>query len=287
MGRRARNDKNGMDHIKQLIRLALDEDIGESDITTDAIVDPGLQAKAQITAKHELIVAGLDVAAQVFKIVDPSIKWDAKHEDGDFCEAQTILANAQGKAAKLLTAERTVLNFLQHLSGIATTTSAFVNTTADSKVKILDTRKTTPGMRALEKHAVLMGYGVNHRMGLYDRYLIKNNHIMIAGSISKACEQVAQKRKKDVLLEVEARNLEEVKEALDCKVDIIMLDNMSAADVRKAVETVKGKAKLEVSGNITLDNIIHYATTGVDFISVGAITHSAPAADINMTLEIF
>lgn len=275
-----------MDHIKQLIRLALDEDIGESDITTGAIVDPNLKAKARITAKQELVVAGLDVAERVFHTVDPAIKWEAIHEDGDFCEAKTILAHVEGKADKLLTAERTVLNFLQHLSGIATFTNAFVEAISDTKVKILDTRKTTPGMRALEKHAVLMGDGINHRMGLYDRYLVKNNHIMIAGSISKACEQVNAKRKKGVLLEVEATNLEEVKEALECKVDVIMLDNMSVSEVRQAVTEVKGRAKLEVSGNISLGNITHYATTGVDFISVGALTHSAPAADINMTLEI-
>lgn len=276
-----------MNHLDQLIKLALDEDIGAKDITTDAIVDPQLIANARITAKQELVVAGLDVAQRVFQMVDPSIEWDAKHEDGDFCEAKTILAAARGKAASLLTAERTAINFLQHLSGIATTTRIFVKAIADTKVKILDTRKTTPGMRALEKHAVLMGDGINHRMGLYDRFLIKGNHILIAGSIAEAVNRVEKNRRPGLLLEVETKTIDEVKEALSCKADIIMLDNMSTTQVREALSEVKGKAKVEVSGNITLDNIMHFAATGVDFISVGAITHSAPAADINMVLEMY
>jgi nicotinate-nucleotide pyrophosphorylase (carboxylating) len=275
-----------MDHLDQLIKMALDEDIGEKDITTEAVVDPKLTSTARIVAKQKLVVAGLDIAKRVFLTVDPSIEWDAKHEDGDFVEAKKILATVRGSVASLLTAERTALNFLQHLSGIATTTNLFAKTIAHTNVKILDTRKTTPGMRALEKHAVLMGDGYNHRMGLFDRYLIKNNHIAIAGSICKAIERVKQKQKPGILLEVEASTLEEVKEAINCGVDIIMLDNMSIADVREAVNIVKGKAKLEVSGNISLENITHYATTGVDFISVGAITHSAPAADIHMVLEL-
>jgi len=275
-----------MDHIDQLIKMALDEDIGEKDITTEAIVDPKLTATARIVAKQKLVVAGLDIAGRVFHTVDPDIVWDTKHEDGDYCEAKKILATATGRVSSLLTAERTALNFLQHLSGIATTTNLFAKTIAHTNVKILDTRKTTPGMRALEKHAVLMGDGYNHRMGLYDRYLIKNNHITIAGSICKAIERVKQRKKPGILLEVEAQTIEDVKEALDCGVDIIMLDNMSVADVRDAFTIVKGKAKLEVSGNMTLDNITQYASTGVDYISVGAITHSAPAADIHMVLEL-
>jgi nicotinate-nucleotide pyrophosphorylase (carboxylating) len=276
-----------MNHIDQLIKLALDEDIGAKDITTDAIVDPGLIANARITAKQELVIAGLDVAQRVFKMVDPSIEWDAKHEDGDFCEAKTILAAARGKAASLLTAERTALNFLQHLSGIATSTRVFVKAIADTKVKILDTRKTTPGMRALEKHAVLMGDGVNHRMGLYDRYLVKGNHIIIAGSITEAARRIQKKKIPGMLLEIETKTMEEVREALSCGADIIMLDNMPAAQVRVALSEIRGRAKVEVSGNITLENIMHYAATGVDFISVGAITHSAPAADIHMVLEMY
>lgn len=274
-----------MDHIDQLIRLALDEDIGDNDITTDAIVDPNLVGTARIVAKEHLVVAGLDIARRVFLAVDADMKWDARHEDGDHCEAKKILAVASGRFSSLLKAERTALNFLQRLSGIATMTNVFAKTIAHTKVKILDTRKTTPGMRAIEKHAVLMGDGYNHRMGLYDRYLIKNNHIAIAGSINDAVGRVLKKRKPGVLIEVEAQSLDEVKEALSSGVDIIMLDNMSATDVREAVKLVSGKAKLEVSGNITLENITHYASTGVDFISVGAITHSAPAADIHMILE--
>ncbi len=274
------------DHIDQLVRLALDEDIGEKDITSDAIVDPSLVVTARIVAKERLVIAGLDIAQRVFHTVDPQISWDAKHEDGESCEAKKVLAIVKGNARSLLAAERTAINFLQHLSGIATSTAMFANTVSDTKVKILDTRKTTPGMRALEKHAVAMGDGVNHRMGLYDRYLIKNNHIAIAGSIREAIDRVKRGRKPDVLLEVEVETLEGLSEALECGVDIVMLDNMSVADVRKAVEITKGRAKLEVSGNITLTNIEHYAASGIDFISVGAITHSAPAADIHMVMEI-
>jgi len=275
-----------MDHISELIKLALDEDIGEDDITSDAIVDAGLSATARIVAKERLVVAGLDIARRVFTTVDPGIVWDQKHEDGEHCEAKKVLAVAKGPARSLLKAERTAINFLQHLSGIATTTGTFVKTVAHTKVKILDTRKTTPGMRALEKHAVLMGDGVNHRMGLYDRYLIKNNHIAIAGSIREALNRCKQKRKPGVLLEVETQTLDDVREALECGADIIMLDNMQIADVRESIKIVNGKAKLEVSGNITLENITHYAATGIDFISVGAITHSAPAADIHMIMEL-
>lgn len=274
------------DHIDQLIKLALDEDIGGVDITSEAIVDPKLLATGRIVAKERLVVAGLDIAQRVFHTVDPKIIWDAKHEDGEQCEAKKVLAVVRGNARYLLAAERTAINFLQHLSGIATATATLTKTVSGTNVKILDTRKTTPGMRALEKHAVLMGDGVNHRMGLYDRYLIKNNHIAIAGSVSEAIKRVKQKRRAGVLLEVEVKTLDELREALESGVDIVMLDNMSVSDVREAVKMAKGRAKLEVSGNITLDNITPYATTGIDFISVGAITHSAPAADIHMVLEI-
>jgi nicotinate-nucleotide pyrophosphorylase (carboxylating) len=274
------------DHIGQLIKLALDEDIGGTDITSEAIVDPKLAATARIVAKERLVVAGLDIAQRVFRTVDPQIVWDAKHEDGESCEAKKVLAIVKGNARSLLAAERTAVNFLQHLSGIATSTSMLAKTVADTKVKILDTRKTTPGMRALEKHAVLMGDGVNHRMGLYDRYLIKNNHIAIAGSVCEAINRVKKNRKQGILLEVEVATLDDLRDALECGVDIVMLDNMPVSDVREAVKITKGRAKLEVSGNITLDNAAHYAATGIDFISVGAITHSAPAADIHMVMEI-
>lgn len=275
-----------MDHIEKLIKLALDEDIGGSDITSDAIVDAGLPATAKIVAKEHLVVAGLDIARRVFETVDPSLVWDSNHADGEHCEAKKILATVGGRARSLLAAERTAVNFLQHLSGIATATDTFVKTVAETKVRILDTRKTTPGMRALEKHAVLMGHGVNHRMGLFDRYLIKGNHIAVAGSIAEAVKRCKNKGRAGVLLEVETKTIDDVKEATAAGVDIVMLDNMTTAEVREAVGAVRGKAKLEVSGNITLENVLSYAMTGVDFISVGAITHSAPAADIHMVLEV-
>ncbi len=274
-----------MNSLDTLIKLTLEEDIGNGDVTTEAIINPKLQANAKIIAKQNIVVAGLDVAKKVFEMVDSKISWEQELDEGDHCDEMTVLAKIQGSAASLLQAERTALNFLQHLSGIATTTNLFTVSVANAKVKILDTRKTTPGLRALEKHAVLMGDGVNHRMGLYDRYLIKDNHIKIAGSICQAIEMVNNKRNPDLFLEVEAENLDDVKEALECGADIIMLDNMSYEEVRQAVQIVKGKAKLEVSGNINLNSITKYATTGVDYISVGAITHSAPAADISMEIE--
>lgn len=274
-----------MDHLKQLIKLALDEDIGEGDITTDAVVDPKLTSFAKLIAKQDLIAAGLDIAQKVFQIVDKNIQWKTEVEDGDECTEEDILAIVTGKTKSLLRAERTALNFLQHLCGIATLTNIFVKSVADTKVKILDTRKTTPGMRGLEKHAVLMGDGENHRMGLFDRFLVKENHITAAGSITRAVELIDKKRKKDRLLEVETRNIDEVMEALRCKVNIIMLDNMSVAQVKEAVAKINGRVKTEVSGNITLENILEYAKTGVDYISIGAITHSAPSADISMLLE--
>jgi nicotinate-nucleotide pyrophosphorylase (carboxylating) len=274
-----------MPHLDLLIKLALEEDLGENDVTTRAIVNPQIPAQATIMAKQDLVLAGLEVASMVLNTLNPQISWSPEREDGDHCAEMDILATAEGPAADLLAAERTVLNFLQHLSGIATTTNLFVQAVAGTKVKILDTRKTTPGLRSLEKQAVLMGDGVNHRMGLYDRYLVKDNHIKIAGSITKAVELIAKSRKRDLLLEVEAENMDDVQEAMECGADIILLDNMTFEEVQEVVKEVKGKVKLEVSGNVTLDNIARYAATGIDFISVGAITHSAPAADINMTIE--
>ncbi len=276
-----------MNNLNELIQLALDEDIGQNDITTEAIVGPNIKAVANIISKQDLIIAGLDVAEKVLYTYNPEIDWQPKCIDGDECEQGDILAVITGPAKDILSTERTVLNFLQHLSGIATFTNLFVKTVETTNVKILDTRKTTPGMRTLEKHAVMMGDGANHRMGLFDRYLIKENHIAIAGSITKAVELINQKRNKNLLLEIETENLDDVKEALTCKADIIMLDNMSLKDVKEAVSMVKGKTKLEVSGNITLESILRYASTGIDYISVGAITHSAPAADIHMLIESY
>jgi len=270
--------------LDELVNLAIREDVGTGDITTEAIVSEDLKAEASINAKQTLVVAGIEVAEKVFRIIDPTIEFEALVEDGSEIEAANTIATVKGKARSLLTAERTVLNFLQHLSGIATFTKLFTNAVKDSNVKILDTRKTTPGYRALEKYAVRMGDGENHRIGLFDRYLIKNNHIEIAGSITNAIEKAKEHRKDQTLIEVETRTLEEVNEAVKNGADIIMLDNMDPQMAKSAVQIAKGKAKLEISGNIILDNLLAYTALGIDYISVGAITHSAPAADINMLI---
>ena len=270
---------------KNLIRQALTEDIGTGDITTDATVRTDEVATAVITCKEDLVVSGLDIAKHVFKAVDPTLKWTSKKKDGDTCKAGKKLAQVQGSASALLTAERTALNFLQHLSGIATLTNKFVKTVDGTEAKITDTRKTIPGLRELEKKAVLDGGGTNHRMGLYDRYLIKNNHIDMAGGVAKAIQRSLEHRKEYTLIEVEVRNDEELEEALTKKIDIVMLDNWSVDKIDDAVKKVSGRARIELSGGITLENVKDYAKKGVDFISVGALTHSAKAADINMTLS--
>lgn len=274
-----------MNNIDQLIQMALKEDIGTGDITAQATVPEGIRAKASINAKGDLVLAGIDIAQKVFSAIDPKIKWSANKSDGEYCKANEVLATLEGDARCLLTAERTALNFLQRLSGIATMAKRFSDAISGTKAKILDTRKTTPGFRALEKHAVKMGGGKNHRMGLYDHFLIKNNHIAVAGSVPAALKAALEARKPDQKIEIETRKIEEVRDALEGGADIIMLDNMSVDQVRLAVEFVAGRVELEVSGGITLDTIRSYAETGVDYISAGVITHSAPAADINMTLE--
>ncbi len=274
-----------MNNIDQLIEMALKEDVGTGDITAQATVPEGIRAKASINAKGDLVLAGIDIAQKVFRAVDPKIKWSAKKSDGEYCKVNEVLATLEGDARCLLTAERTALNFLQRLSGIATMAKRFSDCISGTKAKILDTRKTTPGFRALEKHAVKMGGGKNHRMGLYDHFLIKNNHIAVAGSVPAALKAALKARKPDQKIEIETRKIEEVRDAFEGGADIIMLDNMSVDQVRLAVEYVEGRVELEVSGGITLDTIRSYAETGVDYISAGIITHSAPAADINMTLE--
>lgn len=274
-----------MDHLSTLIKLALEEDVGTGDITSRAIIKPEQQGTAQIRAKAPTVVAGLDVAQQVFRTVDHKLHWTSNSRNGDSIALGTVLAVIAGSLSSILTAERTALNFLQHLSGIATFTHRFVEAVRGTNVAILDTRKTLPGWRTLEKTAVRLGGGTNHRLGLFDRYLIKNNHIAIAGGIQKAIHQVRQKQLKDILIEVETQTLVQVTDALKGNADIIMLDNMSYEDIRKAVAMVGGRAKLEVSGNIDLSTVAIYAATGVDFISVGSITHSAPAADLHLIID--
>ena len=266
--------------------MSLAEDIGSGDVTTEAIVDVKQQGIAEIRAKQSLVVAGMDVSRLTFKEVDPDLQFFPEVKDGECVPMGTVLATTKGSVKHLLAAERVVLNFLQRLSGIATWTTRFVDAVRETKTKILDTRKTTPGWRTLEKYAVRIGGGNNHRVGLFDRYLVKGNHIQIAGSIKEALQRVLAHKKPGLLVELEVRNLTELKEGLSFPVDIIMCDNFSLENLRQAKMLVKGKVLLEASGGVSLENVAMVAATGVDFISVGALTHSAPAADIHMTLRL-
>lgn len=268
-----------------LIQKALEEDLGGGDITTQSLIDPKMKARARVETKEELVLAGMDEAKKVFAFLDPATEWMANRKDGDFLKEGSLVATVKGKGEILLKGERTALNFLQRLSGISTRTRQFVKAVEGTKAKILDTRKTTPGWRALEKYAVLTGGGSNHRMGLFDRILIKNNHIRLVGSIEKALEKITRERKKNLPLEVEVRNLEELKAALGFPVDVILLDNFTPAQIRSALAFRKHPVLFEASGGITLENVREYAQTGVDFISCGALTHSAPAVDIHLILD--
>jgi len=272
------------DQTKLLIEQALAEDIGTGDITTEATVRADEVATAVIACKEPLVVSGLDIAKHVFKAIDPTLKWTSKKKNGDRCKRGTTIAQVRGSAASMLTAERTALNFLQHLSGVATLTSKFVDAVKGSGVKITDTRKTIPGLREPEKQAVLDGGGTNHRIGLYDRYLIKENHIAMAGGVENAIQRTLEHRKEYTLIEVEVRTKKELEQALTKAVDIVMLDNWPLDEIDGAIKLISHRARVELSGGITLENVTDYARKGVNFISVGALTHSAKAADINMTV---
>lgn len=268
-----------------IVELALLEDIGTGDITTTAIVPDDLKIEVKLIAKEDLVLAGLGITKDVFSRFDPQIEMHTSHTDGDHILNGEIIARLQGKAAAIMTAERTALNFLQHLSGIASVTSLYVQLLVPYKANLVDTRKTTPGLRALEKYAVRCGGGQNHRLGLFGGILIKDNHIAVAGSITEAVKRVREKAPPHLRIEVETENLEQVKEALAVKADIIMLDNMDMETMEEAVKMVDGKALIEVSGQITLNNIEPIARLGVDLISVGSITHSAKAADISLLVS--
>lgn len=267
--------------ISEYIQRALDEDIGTGDVTTDTIVPAGATLRGRIVAKQDGVVAGLDVAKQVFLTLNRDVAFLSKTEDGAPVTRRDVLAEVEGPARALLTGERTALNFLGRMSGIATLTRKFVDAVANTNAVILDTRKTAPGLRHTDKLAVHLGGGQNHRTGLFDMVLIKDNHIDFAGSITQAVERVraAQTR---LEIEVETRTLDDVREALALDVDRILLDNMSPAMMREAVAICGGRAKLEASGNVTLDNVLEVAKTGVDYISVGALTHSPVVFDVSL-----
>jgi nicotinate-nucleotide pyrophosphorylase (carboxylating) len=268
---------------RELVRRALAEDFGWGDVTTEGVIDAQLKARAVILAKSPCVIAGLDIASEAFCQMDPGVEITVHRADGTWCDPGTIVAEYRGHASSLLTAERTALNFLQRLSGTATLTRRFVEAAA-GRIVILDTRKTTPLLRALEKYAVRAGGGVNHRSGLDDGVLIKDNHIRLAGGVVNAVTRMRTKTR-EMATEVEAQSLEQVDEALAAGADIILLDNLSTPDIVAAVHKCRGRAKTEISGGVTLARIPELAATGADYVSVGALTHSAPAVDLSFEIE--
>ncbi|MBI5599907.1 MAG: carboxylating nicotinate-nucleotide diphosphorylase [Deltaproteobacteria bacterium] len=282
--------KTGRDALDEysgrIVNAALAEDVGPGDITTEAIVSSGLKGHAGILAKERFIVCGLIFAEKVFTSLDPGIKFKRRVKDGDTVKRNEVIATVSGRMRSILSGERVALNFLQRLSGIATLTGEFVKKTRGTDVMILDTRKTTPCMRIAERYAVRVGGGVNHRFGLFDAILIKDNHIKAAGGVTKALghviERAGGKYRGAPRVEIEVGNLKEAQEALAGNAGVIMLDNMDIAEMKKAVRLIGRRALVEASGGVTLDNVKRIASTGVDFISVGALTHSARAVDISL-----
>ena len=270
------------DHIEHIVSLALAEDVGIGDITTSLVVEPKITAHAEIMAKQDMVIAGMEAARRTFEQVDPSILFEPMVNDGDLIEPGVIMVRVSGSAGSILTAERVALNFLMRLSGVASLTARFVEAVRAHQVKIVDTRKTTPGMRALEKAAVKAGGGGNHRFGLFDGILIKDNHIAAAGSIANAVSRAKEGAPHTIKVEVEVEDLRELQEAIEAGADAVLLDNMAPAMLEEAVAQTGGRALLEASGGVTLDNVAQIAATGVDIISVGALTHSAPATDISL-----
>jgi len=275
-----------MEHlIGKLIEEALFEDIGPGDITSEAVIPDEASSTAEIIAKQDLVLAGVLIAREVFRKLDPWVQFTPLAHDGSRVQSGSIIAQVQGRTRMLLAGERVALNLMQHLSGIATTTARYVDALKGSRAEILDTRKTLPGLRALEKYAVRMGGGRNHRFGLYDGILIKDNHIKAAGGIIKAMAGIRKKVHPLLKIEVEVKTLDEVREAMAAGATMILLDNMSPALMKQAVGIVGERILVEASGNVTLDNVKAIAETGVDFISSGSLTHSAPAADISMKIK--
>lgn len=286
-----------------LIKYALSEDVGTGDITTLNAIPSGVNARAVIVAKQKGVAAGIEVGRLTFAEADPKLKFRPLAQDGALLEPGVALAQIIGDVGSILKAERTALNFMQRMSGVATLTRKFVEAIAGTGARILDTRKTTPGLRFLEKYAVTMGGGLNHRLALWDMYLVKDNHIRAAGGVTRALDRILRTRQGDLLLEVEVESLEQLDEALRPEVDRILIDNREPNDVRTVVEAVdrwcathptdsprrpadaRRWPELEVSGGITLDTVRAFAETGVDYISVGALTHSAPALDLSLEIE--
>ncbi len=269
--------------IKDLVSKALSEDIGKGDITSQAVIGKGTKASFSFVTRQPIIISGVDVVKEVFRQIDKTINIKVLCSDGYKAGSGKTIIKIKGNASSILAGERVALNFIQHMSGIATYTNKFVNEVKGTGAIILDTRKTLPGLRLIEKYAVKCGGGRNHRMGLYDGILIKDNHIAICGSIRKAIE-LAKKKNPKKKIEIECDNLKQVKEAIYYGADVILLDNMTVDQLKKAVKLVNKKVPLEASGNVNIINVKKIAKTGVDFISIGSITHSAPNADIGLDL---
>jgi nicotinate-nucleotide pyrophosphorylase (carboxylating) len=274
--------------LREAAARALGEDRGPADITTLACVKPEVQAAARIFAKEPCVLAGMPVAEQVFREQDVTLFLTARAQDGAVLKPGQTVLEIRGSAASILTAERSALNFLQQLSGVATQTRRFVDAVAGTKAKILDTRKTAPGLRALQKYAVRCGGGTNHRFGLYDRFLIKDNHLALMGAVGSLAQAVSSARAldPDAILEVEVDRLDQIPEIVALGVDVLLLDNMSCDEMRACVALVAGRAQTEASGNMSLERVPEVAATGVDFISVGALTHSVRAIDFSLEMPI-
>ena len=268
---------------RELVRRALAEDFGWGDVTTEAIIDREQKARGVIIAKATCVMAGVDIAAETFRQLDPAAQIAIHCQDGGRCQHGAEVLEVRGQATAMLTAERTALNFMQRLCGIATLTRQFVDL-ADGRIVVLDTRKTTPILRALEKYAVRAGGGVNHRSGLDDGILIKDNHLRLVGTVGDAVKTM-RKANTEMPTEVEAQSLAQVDEALAAGAEIILLDNLSTDEIIEAVKRCRGRAKTEISGGVTLQRMPELAATGADFVSVGALTHSAPAVDLSFDIE--
>ena len=270
--------------MQELIDRALAEDVGVGDVTTEALVPPDARARARIQQKAPGVISGLHAAESVFRRVDPALRWHGHAPEGEWRE-DGLVAEVAGATASILRGERVALNFLGRLSGVATLTAQYVRAVEGTGARILDTRKTTPGMRALEKQAVVDGGGVNHRFGLFDGVLAKENHIAAAGGVAEATRRALAAAPAGVLVEIECETLDQVREAVEAGAPRVLLDNMSLDDMRAAVAIAAGRTELEASGNVTLEAVRSIAETGVDFVSVGALTHSAPVLDLSLVIE--
>jgi nicotinate-nucleotide pyrophosphorylase (carboxylating) len=272
------------ERVRRIVRLAVEEDVGARDATTEATVDADARATGVLVAKQPLLIAGLDVALEVFRVVDPKIEWETRAREGDRFDAGNAIASVTGPARGILTGERVALNFLQRMSGIATLTRGFVDAVAGTSAKIRDTRKTTPLLRLLEKRAVLVGGGTPHRSGLDSAILVKDNHVRMAGSVGEATRR-AVAAAGDLDVEIEVDRPDQIDEALAAGAKMILLDNFTPEQAAAAVKRIAGRVPVEVSGGIRLENVRAYAEAGPDYIAVGALTHSAPAVDISLDIE--